>query len=158
MTSPEINFLDIFHNENDKTVLRQMTTEIIRLYGFPCHLKRWVGIQPVLDPIYQDSPTIFDTSDGLEDGDLWDTLHTHVYIDYNRFNSVLHSYGLAIEPETSLTGMMIFDDHPKEDDLIEIHLPYDNKEYRFKIGSTDIHRDLCYSVILNIYHKESGDV
>ena len=152
MSSPKINFLDIFHNQEDKDVLRLMTNEIIRLYGFPCQLKRWKGITTVLDPLYQDSPVIFD-----KDEDLYDIIDTHIYVEYNRFNSVLQSYGLSIEPDTTLNGMMILDDHPKEDDLIEIKLPYDNKLYRFKIGSSDIHRDLCYSVVLNIYHKEQRD-
>lgn len=152
MTSPEINFLDIFHNQEDKGVLRLMTNELIRLYGFPCRLKRWNGIQTALDPLYQDSPVIFD-----EDENLYDVINTHVYIEYNRFNSILQSYGLSMEVDTTVNGMMILDDHPKEDDLIEIKLPYDDKLYRFKIGSTDIHRDLCYSVVLNIYHKEQRD-
>lgn len=151
-TSPEIHFLDIFHDTNDKELIKSMVNELVNLYGFKCILKRWSGIQTVLDPLYQDSPTILD-----QDSDLYDSILTRVYIDYQRFNSVLHSYGLAMETTTPLQGIMMLEDEPKEDDIIELKSPYDEKYYRFKIGSTDVHKDVCYSVIMNIYHKEKKD-
>lgn len=146
----DINFLNIFHNNNlDKEVLIKMTNEVIELYGFPCVLKRWNGIQPALDPMYQDSPVNYEN-----DESLYTKINTHVYIDYNRFNSVLHAYGLAIEGETTVNGMMKLEDEPKEDDVIELKLPYDEKLYKFKIGSTDVHKDICYSVVLDIHYQE----
>lgn len=144
-----INFLDIFHNKNqDKDTLISMTNEVIELYGFPCVLRRWVGSQTLLDPLYQDTPSVFD-----DDESLYERINTHVYVEYNRFNAVLQAYGLGVEAETSIQGTMKLIDAPKEDDLIDIRLPYDNQLYKFRLGSTDIHKDICYSVILNIYHS-----
>lgn len=148
-----INFLDIFHNKNqDKDTLISMTNEVIELYGFPCVLKRWVGSQELLDPLYQDAPSVFD-----DDPSLYECINTHVYVEYNRFNAVLQASGLGMETDTSIPGTMKLVDAPKEDDLIEIRLPYDKQLYKFRLGSTDVHKDICYSVILNIYHSSERE-
>ena len=68
-------------------------------------------------------PTVDD-----EDEDLFEPIDTFVYIDYQRFNSVLNAYGLSIEEGTTLEGMMRLQDDPHEDDVIEIYYPYDEKE------------------------------
>lgn len=141
----EINFLELYNFNEDKEVLRNMSEETIQLYGFPCELKRWRGIQPVLDPLYQDHNTSY-----YEDETLYSTKNTHVYIDYNRFNQVLKAYGLALEDNTTLVGNMILSDMPEEDDIITIKMPYDTRYVSFKIGSSDIHKDICYSVVLNV--------
>ena len=143
---PDINFLTIFHDKEDKQTLIKYCDEICELYGFPCKLKRWTGNQTALDPLYQDMPTVDD-----EDEDLFEPIDTFVYIDYQRFNSVLNAYGLSIEEGTTLEGMMRLQDDPHEDDVIEIYYPYDEKKYYFKIGSTDVHRDICYHVTLDVY-------
>jgi hypothetical protein len=145
----EINFNEIFHELDDKPLLRHYADEIIELYGIPCRLRKWVGIQPVLDPMYQDTPTTYHT-----DEDLYHTVNTHVYVDYNRFNEVLKAYGHSVETNTTLNGIMKFDDHPKEDDIVELKLPYDDRYYKFQLGSTDVHRDVCYSVVLNVYYQD----
>lgn len=145
----EINFNEIFHQLEDKPLLREYVNEIIELYGIPCRLYRWEGIQTALDPLYQDSPTVYH-----KDDDLYHVINTYVYVDYNRFNEVLRAYGHGIEPETTIYGVMKFDDHPNEDDIVELKLPYDDRFYKFQLGSTDVHRDICYSVVLNIYHQD----
>jgi len=148
----EINFNEFFHNLSDKPLLREYVNEIVEMYGIPCKLLSWKGIQAALDPIYQDAPTLFD-----KDIDLYDVKNTHIYVDYNRFNAILKAYGQAIEPDTTINGIMKFDDHPKEDDIVELKLPYDDVLYRFRLGSTDVHKDICYSVVLNIYHQDRKD-
>jgi hypothetical protein len=153
-----INFLDIFHSEYDKQTLIELVNEQIEAYGFQCILYRYKGKQISLgDPLYKDTLTIKD-----RDLNLYDKIDTWIEIDYNRFNSVLQAYGLAIEAETTLTGNMMLKDKPKEDDLIDIKMPYDQKFYRFKIGSTDVHKDICYNITLDIYNqdnmKNTGDI
>jgi hypothetical protein len=145
----EINFLEIFHNDIDKETLRNMVNEVTQLYGFPCTIKQWTGIQTSLDPLYSDQLSMFQ-----KDEDFYEVNNTYVYIDYNRLNQVLNSYGLAQEKNTSLNGFMKLDDHPRENDLITIKLPYDDRLLTFKIGSSDIHKDICYSVVLQIAHFE----
>lgn len=146
---PEINFLEIFHNDIDKETLRNMVNEVTQLYGFPCEFKQWTGMQTSLDPLYNDQLTMFQ-----KDEELYETKNTYIYIDYNRLNQVLQSYGLEQEKNISLNGFMKLEDHPRENDLITIKLPYDDKLITFKIGSSDIHKDICYSVILQIPHFE----
>jgi len=148
---PDINFLEIFHLNQDKPTLISMTNELVELYGFPCELRRWNGIQPVLDPLYQDSPTIFNS-----DEDLYDIINTYVYVDYNRFSSVLSAYGYALNGETTINGVMKLEDEPKADDIIKFKLPYDEKLPMFKLGLANIHKDICYNVVLDIYHSETG--
>ena len=145
----EINFLEIFHNDIDKETLRNMVNEVTQLYGFPCKFKQWTGMQTCLDPLYNDQLTMFQ-----KDEELYETKNTYIYIDYNRLNQVLQSYGLEQEKNISLNGFMKLEDHPRENDLITIKLPYDDKLITFKIGSSDIHKDICYSVILQIPHFE----
>ncbi len=145
----EINFLEIFHNDIDKETLRNMVNEVTQLYGFPCEFKQWTGMQTSLDPLYNDQLTMFQ-----KDEELYETKNTYIYIDYNRLNQVLQSYGLEQEKNISLNGFMKLEDHPRENDLITIKLPYDDKLITFKIGSSDIHKDICYSVILQIPHFE----
>ena len=153
-----INFLDRFHSEYDKQTLIELVNEQIEAYGFQCILYRYKGKQISLgDPLYKDTLTIKD-----RDLNLYDKIDTWIEIDYNRFNSVLQAYGLAIEAETTLTGNMMLKDKPKEDDLIDIKMPYDQKFYRFKIGRTDVHKDICYNITLDIYNqdnmKNTGDI
>lgn len=144
---PEINFLEIFHRTEDIDVLRNMADETIQLYGFPCRLKRWRKIQPILDPIYQDHNTAL-----YDDESLYSIKNTYVYIDYNRFNQTLKAYGMGLDDNTTLNGNMRLIDEPDEDDIIIVKIPYDNRYVSFKIGSSDIHRDICYSVVLNVMH------
>lgn len=147
-----INFLDIFHSNEDKPTLIEMVNEHIEMFGFQCILYRFKGNQAHIgDPLYKDTLSSFDRN-----SDLYDKIDTWIEIDYNRFNSVLQAYGLAIEAETSVTGNMMLKDLPKEDDLIDIKMPYDQKFYRFKIGSTDVHKDICYHVIMNIYNQDNA--
>lgn len=145
----ELNFLEIFHNEHDKLLLTGMTDEIISLYGFPCIHKKWAGIQTVLDPLYDDLPSMHQ-----KDEDLYEFCQTYVYVDYNRFNEILYAYGHGMQKDLSINGMMKLKDSPKEDDLVTIKLPYDEKYLTFRLGSTDVHRDICYSVVLNVSHFE----
>ncbi len=146
----EINFNEFFHQTLDKELLRQYVDEIIDMYGIPCKHKKWIGNQAVLDPLYQDQIILDDSED------LYDVSNTYVYVDYQRFNEVLKSYGQSIETNTSINGMMKFSDAPKEGDIIELKLPYDDVLYKFKLGSTDIHRDICYSVVLNIMYEDNN--
>lgn len=153
-----INFLDIFHTNNDRETVISMVNERIQMRGWQCTLYRYKGSQVKLgDPLYQDTLSIHD-----RDESLYDVVPTHIEIDYNRFNSILHSYGLAIEEGTTLPANMMLKDKPQEDDIIDIKIPYDQKFYRFRIGSTDIHADICYHVVLNIYmqdnNKEVGEI
>lgn len=146
-----INFLDIFHSAADKATIISLVDEKIQMSGFQCILYRYKGSQIKLgDPLYQDTLSTFDRS-----SDLYDIINTHIEIDYNRFNSILQSYGLAIEEGTTLIANMMLVDRPQEDDLIDIKIPYDEKFYRFRIGSTDVHKDICYHVVLNIYHQDN---
>ena len=85
---------------------------------------------------------------------MYDVVNSYVYIDYNRLNQVLHPYGLALEKNASLQGFMKLVDHPRENDLITIKLPYDDRKLTLKVGSADIHKDICYSVILQVAHFE----
>ncbi len=146
---PEINFLEIFHTDEDKQTLRNMVDELTHLYGFPCILRKWTNINDTVDPLYGDQLTMH-----YNDEELYDKIGTYVYIDYNRFNQVLQNYGLALEKDTSLNGFMKLVDEPREDDLIDIKLPYDDRYITFKIGSSDIHKDICYSLVLNVTHFE----
>ena len=145
----ELNFLNIFHEDSDKETLRNMVNELVHLYGFPCFHKKWTGMQVQLDPLYGDQLSVFQN-----DEDMYDTVNSYVYIDYNRLNQVLQPYGLALEKNSSLQGFMKLIDHPRENDLITIKLPYDDRKLTFKVGSSDIHKDICYSVVLQIAHFE----
>lgn len=149
---PDINFLTLFHDREDKSTLRKLNDEVIELYGFPCVLRKWNGIQSNLDSLYNDMGTINES-----DPNLFDYVNTFVHIDYARFDKVLNSYGLALTENTSLEAMMRLRDKPAEDDIVEITYPYDNKTYRFKIGSADIHKDICYRVVLNVYYTEQSE-
>lgn len=155
MTKP-INFLDILWTNNDRQTLIGMVDEMIAMYGFQCILYRYIGSEPMLgDPLYRDTLSIFDRSP-----ELYEKIDTWVYIDYHRFNQVLQPYGLALEDNTTLEGNMRLQDMPKEKDLIDIKLPYDDIFYRFEIGSTDVHEDIVFHVTLNVYkqdtYKDSG--
>ena len=145
----ELNFLNIFHEDSDKETLRNMVNEIVNLYGFPCSHRKWTGMQVQLDPLYGDQLSVFQ-----KDEDMYDLVNSYVYIDYNRLNQVLHPYGLALEKNASLQGFMKLADHPRENDLITIKLPYDDRKLTLKVGSADIHKDICYSVILQVAHFE----
>lgn len=150
---PDINFLEIFHSKQDKETLKNMVDEITNLYGFPCVLKRWTGIQTQLDPLYSDQLTSFQN-----DSDLYDPINTHIYIGWTKLNQTLHSYGLAFDENISLEGFMSLDDQPKENDIITIKLPYDDVLLTLKIGGTYVHTDICYGVTLQIAHFEQLNV
>ena len=126
-----------------------MANEVVELYGFPCTLRKWNGFQTSLDPLYQDISTLDESNE-----ELFDYKKTHVYIDYNRFDQVLSSWGMSMTENTTLESMMKLDDEPKEDDIVEILYPYDGIKYKFKIGSADKHKDICYRVVLNIYYTD----
>lgn len=149
MRDEELNFNTLFHGERDKNQLRLYADEIIGMYGIKCILKRWKKNSTVLDPLYQDSIP------GLEsDEDIFETYPTYVYVEYNRLNTVLSSYGLNIDKNSTLNGMMKLEDKPRAGDIIELKLPYDNMLYKFNITSANIHRDICYSTILVIHNDE----
>ena len=153
-----INFLDILWTNRDRQTLIDMTDEMIEMYGFQCTLYRYIGANASLgDPLYQDSLSILDRRH-----DLYEKKETWIYIDYNRFNETLHSYGLCLDENTSLEANMKLSDAPKEDDIIDIKLPYDHIFHRFKVGSSDIHEDIVYHITLNVYrqdtYKDSGAI
>lgn len=143
----EINFLDIFHNKNDKETLKNMVDEITQLYGFPCVLKRWTGMQTQLDPLYGDQLSAFQN-----DEEMYDPVNSYVYIDYLNLNQTLQSFGLAHDKSLTLNGFMRLDDQPRENDILTIKLPYDDNLITLKIGSADIYKDICFSVILLVAH------
>lgn len=145
----DINFLTLFHDRLDKCTLIEMANEVIDLYGFPCVLRKWNGFQTSLDPLYQDISTLDESNE-----ELFDYKKTNVYIDYNRFDQVLSSWGMSMTENTTLESMMKLADEPAEDDIVEILYPYDGKKYKFKIGSADKHKDICYRVVLNIYYTD----
>ena len=126
-----------------------MANEVVELYGFPCTLRKWNGFQTSLDPLYQDISTLDESNE-----ELFDYKKTHVYIDYNRFDRVLSSWGMSMTENTTLESMIKLDDEPAEDDIVEILQPYHGKKYKFKIGSADKHKDICYRVVLNIYYTD----
>lgn len=146
-----INFNDIFFTAADKQTLIDLVDENIKMFGYQCTLYHYNGSQSHIgDPLYGDTLSTFDRN--LES---YSKIETWIYLDYVRFNSVLHSYGLALEEDTTLVGNMMLSDSPTEDDLIDIKLPYDDIFYRFKIGRTDVHRNICYNVVLDIYRQDN---
>lgn len=147
----KLNFIELYNNY-DKDVMKTYCDEMIELNGFPCVLKRWTGNTAAQDPLYQD--TLYNFTNDVQ---LYEPIHTHVYIDYNRLNSVLQAYGLVVEPNTSLMGMMKLCDCPKEDDIVELKSPYDGRLIKFVLGSTDIHKNIVYHVTLNIQYIEGRD-
>lgn len=147
----KLNFITLF-NDCDRIVAKSFYDEMIELHGFPCILKRWTGNTIIQDPLYQDTLYVH-----TEDKDMYEPISTFVYIDYNRFNSVLQGFGLAIEANTSVEGMMKLDDYPNEDDIIELTSPYDSRLVRFKIGSVDCNKNVVNHVTLNIMYIEGRD-
>lgn len=150
MTKP-INFLDILWTNYDLDTLVNIVDEQIAMFGFQCILYRYKGENPNLgDPLYQDSLSIYDRNEKL-----YDIVNTWVYVDYHRFNEVLNPSRLSLEENTSLEGNMRLCDKPREKDLIDIKLPYDDRFYRFEVGSSDVHENIVYHVTLNVYKQDT---
>lgn len=147
-----VNFIQTFHDKNDKEQLITYVDELISMYGYPCILRHFTGNKITsIDPLYQDNMSNVEINRNSED---YQNIETYVYIDYKMLDDTLKSYGLALTNGTSLDGIMSLDTNVYEDDIVQILYPMNDITYTFKVGSVEIDKDICYKVVLNVYIQD----
>jgi hypothetical protein len=139
-----INLIENIYDKNDLNLLRHMSTEQIRMYGYPCIFLKYNNDNFVdLDPQYKDSG-----SNKLSQ--LYTPSSSYIIIEYENFNDILYSYGYGLSKDQKLEGMMCFEDHPNEEDIIIFKRIYEGKKYIFKLSDANNFKDVCYKVTLMV--------
>lgn len=145
------NFLESFHDTHDKSMIKNMTNEMIDLYGQPCLLLKRDNENNIDDdPLYNDSLSITKR--------FYDRIPARVYIDYKNFAEILYAWGHTRLQNEHLYGVMKYDFHPDEGDVIVFTRPYDGKMYTFELTSTDDWKEICYNVVLTVIYLDVKDL
>jgi len=147
------SFLDQFLLRSEDNLLQKMTEEIIKLYGWPCIHYSFLGNKVHLDGLYGDAPTKF-----YDDDTIYKKIDSKVYIDWKQFNTILNGEGTRSDESVYLDGFMALDTNPKEDDLLSFVYMLDGKRYTFKLGSTEIYKNVCYMVTMVVYDSDLGNI
>ena len=139
-----INFVENVYDENDLKLLRNMSAEQIRMYGYPCvYLKYNPENHIDLDPQYHDSG-----SNRLTE--LYTPSSSYIVVEHENFNDILYSYGYGLEKDQKLEAMMCFDDHPNEEDIVIFKRIYEGRKYTFRLTNANNFKDICHKVSLMV--------
>lgn len=145
----DFNFIASTYDSLDLDTLRQMSDELIDLYGYPCIYRKYMGPDMLNHPLYKDRLTSTNNIDKY-----YYQYETRVLLENKHFVPQLLGYGYGFNVETTVNAFMKLNDDIAVEDLVTLLYQHEARRYTFQINSATNWKNICYNIVLSVYVKD----